>query len=125
MIARRLLGPGLALWAFAAPLAAQTSVDPTRPPDYVAVAELPAAVDAPVHNWEVSMIRVSGAGAVAIVNGAAVSVGQQVDGATVTAISRRRVALEREGERFEVTLAVRDLKVAAGRGGNSQQGGTR
>jgi MSHA biogenesis protein MshK len=55
-------------------------------------------------------IRSDGRGRLAVLNGQAVRVGQEVGGAVVTGIGRDSVTLSRDGRSSELKLAGRDVK---------------
>jgi len=91
-------------------------VDPTRPPGYVepAVAAQVAAERSAVQTWSVSMIRVGAHQRFAIVNGELVREGDELGAARVVRIGPRGVQLEQHGKRYEVAMAVADVKKKIG-----------
>ena len=89
------------LWAFQA-AAAATLEDPTRPPGWTPPARNGAtAVRSPeAPGFVVSMLKLSATLRLAVVNGRSVREGDEVDGATVTAIDAGGVTLDYQGLRL-------------------------
>ena len=93
----------------AAPATAAELADPTRPPFFAARgAAMPGVPRA--ERLVLSSVLISPGRRVAVINGRRVRVGSRVDGATVVAIDRRYVRLERSGTPVELFLKTPSIK---------------
>jgi MSHA biogenesis protein MshK len=92
------------------PLVAAALEDPTRPPDFVGVAN--GAKQSQVPTWQVSSILISKDRRMAVVNGKTVRQGDQVDSARVIRISPIAVTLRSSVETFTVKLLPAQVKSA-------------
>ncbi len=79
--------------------------DPTRPPLHGSVAGVARAPDASTPAWALTAILVADGRRVAVINGMAVSAGDQVSGARVLRVEAAAVVLNRDGRNFELQLA--------------------
>jgi len=102
------------LWAVLAGAAPaeplQGLTDPMQPPTEQRAAAADPAAPEPGAGLRLQGIRSDGRGRVAVVNGKAVRVGEDVEGATVTGIGRDSVTLSRDGRSSELKLAGQDVK---------------
>ena len=88
----------------------QGLADPMRPPAVQRATIAGPAAPEPAAGLRLQGIRSDGRGRLAVLNGKAVRVGQEVEGATVTGIGRDSVTVSRDGRSSELKLAGRDVK---------------
>ena len=80
--------------------------DPTRPQNMV----LPETSATPAQHFILGSVLISSQRSVAIINGERVTVGAQVDGATIRKIEKNRVELVSNGRVITLNLANHDFK---------------
>lgn len=88
----------------------QGLADPMQPPAVQRSAAPGPSTAEPGAGLRLQGIRSDGRGRLAVLNGKAVRVGQDVGGATVTGIGRDSVTVSRDGRSSELKLAGRDVK---------------
>ena len=93
-----------------AKLYAESLPDPTRPANYSEVTEVMTQLPKELINWNVRAIRSSETGRNAIVNGKLVKVGDEIDSATIVAITSNTVVLRHDTKRVVLKLIPAEIK---------------
>lgn len=92
--------------------AGERLIDPTRPPQPVAVEAAPAAGAAP--GLRLQAVFTGPEGEAALINGRLVNPGERVAGALLRQVRTDGVLLERDGESWEMPIGVAAIKQPAG-----------
>lgn len=91
-------------------LFAESLPDPTRPANISEVKEVSTQPPNELINWDVRAIRSSEAGRNAIVNGKLVKVGDEIDSATIVAITANTVVLRHDNKKLVLKLIPAEIK---------------
>lgn len=91
-------------------ISAESLPDPTRPANYSEVTEVRTQLPKELINWNVRAIRSSETGRNAIVNGKLVKVGDEIDSATIIAITSNTVVLRHDSKQLVLRLIPAEIK---------------
>jgi hypothetical protein len=104
--------PGILIVGLAWPSWASPLVDPTKPPDFMAVAPVPLPSEIPqeVIDYRLNAVKIGAKSRWAIINSERVQEGDKVGAAQVLQIQPGRVLMDYNGQQITLSLLAHDVK---------------
>lgn len=102
--------PGILAAGLSWPSWAAALVDPTKPPNFQAVAPVPVELPKEVINYRLNAVKISADSRWAIINGERVSEGGKIGQAQVVQIQPGKVLINYNGQQVTLSLLAHDVK---------------